>query len=187
MSYASIGRLRGQAVFFLLAAWLGAGCGGDSGPDSPSVVRHPQDFLPQQVGNMIPAGTARTATTATELQEIIDGGYSTYTKHAFREFVQQTYQGTVGGTEAVVVVWIFEVATSDDAHALHLDEDVQTGNCQDLTGIGQEERLCLGLGNKTLQIRREQYWTRITIDESSADAEELLKLFAAHVDQKITE
>ena len=134
---------------------------------------------------MTAEGSPQSATTAAELQALIDGGYTIYTSHNFQEFAAQTYTGTLSTGQATLTAWIFELATVADSQALHGDEQVQTGNCQTLQGIGEMERLCFGLGSQTIQFQRSKYWVRLFIDNSSPDARGILELVGAHIDQKI--
>jgi len=172
-------------TFLVLLLVAVAGCGGDDGGSTTPAIRHPQDFFPQEVTGMTLDGSPRTATTDEELEAIIDGGSTIYTAHNFREFAQQGYQGTVDGAQTALTAWIFELATERDSQELHDDEQVQTGNCQNVTDVGEQERLCLSFNSQMIQFQRDKYWVRLTITGASQDARDLMTLVATHIDQKI--
>ena len=153
------------------------GCGDDTGGP---VIRHPQDFLPQVLGGMAPDGAPTTATTANELQDAINGGYEKYVDHNFQEFVQQFYQGTIGGSQANAEVWIFEMASEQDAGDLHNDDRIVCNSGPEaLDDIGEQSVLCTGPGSQTIWFQRDSYWSKVLIT--------VAELFATHIDQKIME
>ena len=165
------------------------GCGDDAGKPS---IRHPQDFLPQELGGMTPEGSPTSATTADELRVLIDGGYETYTEHNFQEFALQTYQGTIRESQAEVEVWVFEMPNSDDARALYDDEDLLCAAYHEgLSDIGEQGELCYTNEWQRIQFQRDKYWSRVLVRDYSIDAAEdartVLRLFATHIDQKIVE
>ncbi len=168
----------------LLAVAL-AGCGGSDKKSTTPTIRHPQDFFPQGVTGMTLDGSPRTATTDEELEAIIDGGSTIYTAHNFREFAQQDYQGTIDGTQSALSVWIFEMASEQDAQELHADEQVQTGNCQNATDVRRAGADLPGFNSQMIQFQRDAYWVRLTITNTSQDARDLTTLVATHIDQKI--
>jgi hypothetical protein len=172
-------------TFLALLAVALAGCGGNDKKSTTPAIRHPQDFFPQGVTGMTLDGSPRTATTDEELEAIIDGGSTIYTAHNFREFAQQDYQGTIDGTQSALSVWIFEMASEQDAQELHADEQVQTGNCQNATDVGEQERICPSFNSQMIQFQRDAYWVRLTITNTSQDARDLTTLVATHIDQKI--
>lgn len=169
----------------LFLAVVLTGCGGDDEKSTAPTIRHPQDFFPQEVTGMTLDGSPRTATTDEELEAIIDGGSTIYTAHNFREFALQDYQGTIDGTQTALSVWIFEMAGEQDAQELHADEQVQTGNCQNATDVGEQERICPSFNSQMIQFQRGAYWVRLTITNTSQDARDLTTLVATHIDQKI--
>ena len=169
--------------FLILTAFL-ASC--SNGDDSPTAaIRHPQDFLPQEIGGMATDGAVRVATTVSELQEIVDGGYQTYTQHGFREIAEQNYAGTVGGTQTALRARIFVQGTTTNATALYVDVNVDPGGCSILEELGDEARLCTGLISLTLQFRRDLYWIELVMHNTSVDARGVLELAARHIDGEI--
>lgn len=162
-----------------------AGCGDDNGGTEPE-IRHPQDFFPQSVGGLTRDGSPRTATTETELQDLINGGYETFTSHNFEEFAEQAYMGTVGDAEVNLTAWIFEFETVGDAANLYEDERVDIGGCEGVDEIGNQQELCRALFSLVMQIQRDEYWMRLTITSSSQDARQVLDLIATHIDDEIT-
>jgi hypothetical protein len=122
---------------------------------------------------------------------LIDGGYETYAEHNFLEFAMQTYQGTVGGSQADIEVWIFEMASAEDARALYDDDDLLcAAHHETLSDIGEQAELCYASQWQRIQLQRDKYWSRVLISnystEASEDARTVLHLFATHVDQKIS-
>jgi hypothetical protein len=175
-------------VLALAAAGL-IGCEKDD-PNSPGsgpgpAIRHPQDFLPQQVGGMAQDGPARVATNVTDLQAIVDGGYQTYTLHGFRELAEQNYVGTLGGAQATLRARIFDQGNATSAAALHADENVNPGGCSAYNDVGDEARVCSGLVSQTLQFHRDAYWVELVIQNTSPDGRSVLDLCAQHVDGRI--
>ncbi|MCK4305721.1 MAG: hypothetical protein KAY24_15895 [Candidatus Eisenbacteria sp.] len=163
----------------------GDGNGNGNGDDTSTVIRHVEDFLPQDAGGFTRDGDPSIATTASELQDIINGGYEIYDNHNFQEFVEQKYKGPLDGGEKTLTVWIFELATVEDAQELYDDPEIDIGNCEELGGIGDQERLCRGLNSLLIQVQRDQYWIKLSIDSSSQDARTLLELFGTHIDLEI--
>lgn len=161
------------------------GCSDDDG--SGPVIRNPEDFLPQSVGDMTRDGNPLTATTATELQGHINGGYEVYVENNFQDFAWQAYQGTVGGGQATVDVWIFELATADDARALYDEDDHLCGALrEELNGIGEQGELCFNPNEGSRVIfQRGKYWVRIYVNNNTQDAKDLVELFATHIDSEI--
>jgi len=169
-------------VLFFIA--LAAGCGG--GDDSPTTpIRHPQDFLPQEIGGMAADGAVRVATTTAQLQEIVDGGYQTYTQHGFREVAERNYAGSVGGTPTTLRARVFDQGSAANAEALYDDVNVDPGGCSIFEELGDEARICTGITSLTLQFRRDIYWIELVMFNTSADARAVLELVARHIDGEI--
>lgn len=170
-----------------LVVLLIAGCGDDKKETTEPPIRHPQDFLPQSVSGLAKDGAVRVATTATELQEIVDGGYQVYTSHGFRELAEQNYTGTVGGTQTSLLARLFDQETEANATALHADENINTGGCSPSGGIGDDARYCPSFISQSIQFRRGQYWVQLAISDVSPDGRTVLELFAQHIDSEIQE
>ncbi len=175
-----------SVLLLLLVAFVGCS-GDDGGGGSAPTIQHPEDFFPSQIGGMAAEGSPTTATTPSELRDLIDGGYEIYTNHTFQEFAEQNYEGTTGDQSATLTAWIFELATVGDAEYLFEDEQVQTGACSDWTGLGDQAQLCLTFDSQTIQFQRDRYWVQMNINRTSPDAEDVLVLLGGHIDQEITQ
>jgi hypothetical protein len=130
-------------------------------------------------------GPSRTATTTQTLQDIVNGGYEVYTNNGFRELAEQKYSGTVGTAAASFTVWIFDMGTAANAEALH-DEQTQVGTWEAAGEVGEEDHRQTALFAYTILFRRGKYSVRLESSANSQDAQDLLILFATHVDQEIT-
>jgi hypothetical protein len=188
MRVSSLG-LSALGVLLFVVGPLLIGCGDDA--EKPT-IRRPQDFLPQVLGGMAPAGAPTIAATADELRDAINGDYWIYTDHDFQELVQQFYQGTVGESQASVEVWIMELPSAEEANALHNDDRIRCLiGAEELDDIGAESVLCPGQGAQTIWFHRDRYWCRVLILYQSyditEDARTVAELFATHIDQKIME
>ena len=175
------------AVVVLILGALAAGCTEDSNDNGGQpVIRQPQDFLPPSTSGMLTSGDPSVATDTASLQDVINGGYETYTNHGFEEMVYQRYEGTVSGTSAMAEVKIFDQGTAVHAEALN-DEIRQMGQFtwESLSGIGDEAHQGVGLNAYGIIMRRADYTSELTITSSTQDAQELLKLFATHINNEI--
>ncbi len=180
------GRLTTRLVVagLLLIAMSGSpGCSKDDNTSGPT-IRHPEDFLPAGTDAMAKDGNARIATDTDGLRLIVNGGYQVYTNNGFREVVEQVYSGTVGGSAASVTVWIIDVGSSENADALHR-ELLQIGTWEEMDELGDEVHNQTALFAYTLLFRRGRYSARLVSSTSSQDAEDLVLLFATHIDQEI--
>ncbi|MBD3237624.1 MAG: hypothetical protein GF330_13040 [Candidatus Eisenbacteria bacterium] len=181
----------GMASLLILVLPLGCGSDEEGGGD---VIRHPQDFLVNDVaGWEMTPGTLETALTIDELRDAaVNGSYiaDAVELHNFREWAGAGYLGNLGGGEARVTLWIFEQQSPTDALALYNDSESgiapPTSESPDQE-IGDEARIYVsGLNATTLDFVRGTRWVYILIDRASDDAEQVLQLFAASVDQKMT-
>ncbi len=175
------------AVLLLILGALAVGCSEDSNDNGEQpVIRHPQDFLPPSTSGMLTSGDPSVATDAASLQDVVNGGYETYTNHGFEEMVYQRYEGTVGGTSAMAEVKIFDQGTTANAEALnHEIRQMGLFTWETLSGIGDEAHQGVGLNAYGIIMRRANYTSELTITSSTQDAQELLRLFATHIDTEI--
>ncbi len=169
------------------------GCGSDDNSSGPQ-IRHPQDFLIRGdlEGWEMDEGTLQTASTIPELRDTaVNGDGFVYELHNFEEWAGAGYEGTVESSAAVLSVWIFELQTTADALALYNDSENNiappTSEPPDQQ-IGDEARIWqAGLFTKVLDFVRGKYWVKLSINNTSDDAEYVLQLFGASVDQKIVD
>jgi hypothetical protein len=170
-----------------------AGCSSDE-ETGGTVIRHPQDFLVDDVaGWEMVAGTMETATTIDELRAgAVNGSLiaDAVDLHGFREWAGAGYEGTLAGSAANVTLWIFEQQSAEGALTLY--NDTEYGIAPPTSeppeqAIGDEARIYpSGLNATTLDFVRGPYWVYILISGASDDAEQVLQLFGASVDQKMT-
>lgn len=177
----------------LLALTLLLGCGSDE-ENGGTVIRHPQDFLVSDVaGWEMGEGTLQTATTIGELRDgDVNGSLiaDAVDLHNFREWAGAYYEGTLSGSTANLTLWIFEQQSAEDALALYNESEYgiapPTSEPPE-QAIGDQARIYpSGLNATTLDFVRGPYWVYILIHRASEDAEQVLQLFGASVDQKMT-
>ena len=173
------------AALGILAALACTGCGDDDKKSTDPTIQHPEDFLPQSVSGMTRDGAVQTATTTSELQALVDGGFQVYTSHGWRELAQQNYTGTVGGMETGLQARIFDQGAAENAAALHADENLSSSGCSIVNGLGDEGRHCPSFGSQSLQFRRDRYWVQVLIYNDTQDGRTVLDLFGQHVDGEI--
>ncbi|MBN2172099.1 MAG: hypothetical protein JW819_12340 [Candidatus Krumholzibacteriota bacterium] len=161
-----------------------AGCSSDDGA-GPDTLR-PEDLVPPGTAEMPQDGAPDVATDQIGLEDIVDGGWQMFTTNGFQEIVRQRYAGTVGGGPANVEVWISDQGTVSDADDLHDDYVQSVGTFIEWAGFADEAHTTLGMGNYTIIFRRDRFWSRLNITASSQDAQDLLELFATHIDDEIT-
>jgi len=172
----------GIAFFILMTSPMG--CGDDGG--TKAKIRHPQDFLPPATEAMQKNGPPRTATDTADLQDIVKDGYEVYTNNGFVEMVEQLYQGTVGQESAAIKIWIFDMGTAKNAESLH-DELLQKGSWEEWNELGDEDHRQTKLLGFVILFRLDKYSVELEIDSKSQEAEDLLVLFATHIDYEIRE
>jgi len=160
------------------------GCSGDDGA-GPDTLR-PQDLVPPGTAEMPKDGAVEVAADQTGLQGIVDGGWQMFTTNGFQEIVRQYYSGTVGGAAATVEVWISDQGTTSNADDLHDDYVQAVGTFVEWNNFADEAHTALGLGSYTIVFRRDRFWSRLSITASSQDAQDLLELFATHIDDEIS-
>ncbi len=173
------------ALWLLAGLSLFAGCGDDkstNGTPGPTTPSHPQDLIPPSGGGLTRSGEMLLADTAQELQQAIDGGYSLYTQYSFQEFAGQEFHATVDGNQQTVRIWVFRMGTAQNAQDLHNDSNNQMGT--PTSEYGSEARIEISSAT-TIRFWRDVYWTLLTIDSSSANAQTLLALLARNIDDEI--
>ncbi len=184
-----ISRLALAMALALGPALLAWGCGesstDSSGGSSSNGTVHPEDFLPSGDEQWQAQGVI-TATTEAELQQAIDGGYTTYVEHGFQEFAGQDYAGQIDGTSVTLTVWIFKLETEQDAAELHIDDDIVQSGCEEISGLGTEARFCSSLMGLRIEFRRGSFWCRLDLSGStSEEARTQLETFAQSVDSEL--
>ena len=178
----------------LLALTLLLGCSSDE-TGGGTVIRHPQDFLVNDVeGWDMDAGTVETATTISELRAAAVNGSiiaDAVDLHNFREWAGAGYAGSLAGGLVNVTLWIFEQQSAEDALALYNDSEYDIApptSEPPEQAMGDEARIYpSGLHATTLDFVRGPYWVYILILAAGEDAEQVVQLFGASVDQKMTE
>ncbi|MBD3335378.1 MAG: hypothetical protein GF355_07660 [Candidatus Eisenbacteria bacterium] len=177
-------RLIASVVAVILATALIPGCSDDDGGSEP-VIERPQDLLPPGTETMVADGDPRIATDASGLQEIVNGGYETYTNHGFQELAEQKYNGQVGEADGVgTTIWIFDMGSGENAAELQV-ELTREGPWQESDQFGAEEHRLRSSNSQTILFRLETYSVRLVIGNGSNDAEVLLELFAEHIEGEI--
>jgi hypothetical protein len=184
----STGRRLSPAALLLILG-LAGGCGGDDqqGP----TIRHPEDFLPRDVSGWS-QGAVETATTADELNGIINGEYWVYEQHNFQEFAWSQYDGSAGGSAATLEAWIFEMQTPADAYATYHDTEhgIEPTSAEPTEQVfGEESRIYGQFGVRVLDFISGPYWVKLTLMHSATqdDASSILHVFAASVEQRMPE
>jgi len=132
------------------------------------------------------SGSGWTAKSESELMAHIDGAAPLYIKYGFVEAAEQSYQGSIQGTTATVILEIFDQGNTSNAEkvfdevvpTLSAAESWQTSNFQE----AKIERLPLA---QTIVGWKKNYYIKLTIDLNLSEALEVLKTFANNVGSKI--
>jgi hypothetical protein len=168
------------------------GCGSDKKTEETptcSTSGHPEDFLPNNIqGWPEPPGSRLTATTAAELESIVDGGYQNYLRFGFQEFVKTDYSGSIGEATPSVTVEITELSSPEQAIALYNDPFFAPLTSEPVTpSVGDASRLTRSPGWLTIDFVECAYWVKLYINDSSDDGLSVLQAFAASIEQEMTQ
>jgi hypothetical protein len=180
------------AALCLLIANAPFGCGKDDDGSNPQ-IRHPQDFMAADVsGWEMSVGSLEAATTLDDLRDTeVDGGFYPFELHNFQEFARAVYIGRIQGAEKQLTVWITELASEGDAAAMYDDSEnyIKPPSSEPLAQpVGDASRIWQnGLFTRVLGFTRDEYWVKVSIEDLSDDADQVLQLFATNIDQGITE
>jgi len=177
------------------AVWLAllllpvlAHCGGDDDGGVAPEIRKPEDFLPTDVSAW-EQGETCTGTTDGELQEAINGGYTTYARHGMKEFADADFSGTGSLSGATMTVRIFEMNSSQAAEDLYNDPDTVTGTIEENPAVGELARMIGGLATKEIHFVRATYYVSVAVTffGSVDDARSQALFISGNIDQEISE
>jgi hypothetical protein len=174
-----------------VSATLGGGCSSDKSKAGPScsTAGHPEDFLPRNVQGWDElAGTRETATTTSELQAVVDGGYETYVYYGFQELVHTVYEGSIGEFPTTLDVQIAELGSPAQAMAMYNDSEnhIKPPTSEPITPpVGDASRLARSIGVLTIDFVKCAYWVKLYINDTSDDGLSVLQAFAASIEQEM--
>jgi hypothetical protein len=166
-----------------------AGCGDGDGGTGPT-IRHAQDVLPSDVSGWELEGAIRTGTTDAELQAVINGGYTVYTRHGMKEFAFADYVGSGSQAGAFMHIDIYRMNSADGAADLYSDSDLYAGTPEENPEIGDAARLYAALPvGKTLEFVRDDYYVLVVITQASSTDEARIQVefIAGNIDQEIVQ
>ncbi|MBE0642870.1 MAG: hypothetical protein IH600_02215 [Bacteroidetes bacterium] len=183
-------RLSFPMIILMFIATLPACDKSDSGSD-PNIVSI-SDLLPRE--NEI-SGWARNAgsdgswraTSASELQEQINGGSELYTNHGFIEAAMQNFSGTVNTQSGVVCeIQVYDQGSENDANAVFDDpNNIFASPVTPTNPPSSKAQIRKDLFSWTMKFVKGRYYVLVNILTSEDKGQEVLEVFANNVAGKI--
>lgn len=186
---AKFGRRRPLHLLLICLLLLGmailTGCN-ESNPKDSSTLE-PADLLPASgeiSGWDKESGGYGEADDYSSLWDLIDGAADQYIDYGFVEAVQQFYNGTIGGEDATLELFISDQGSAGNAAALFDDELVVPPNLTAWDEAGDEAGIDeVPLFQVSIYLRQDRFFVRVTVDKKNDDVAALntAKAFALAV------
>lgn len=155
----------------------------------PPEHQTPLDLLPvdNEISGWTRDGPPETAEDSQELWDMIDGEGQVYLDYGFVECARQVYDGNVQGLPAEIRhLYVFDQGSAENAKAVYDDERSGTGTAWTDDPAGTEARIDeSALFAYSIHFWEESFFVKLTIDQKTEEALDVLKLFARNVSSKI--
>lgn len=174
------------SIYIFLTISIFFACSKDNS-NNPNALT-PEDLLVKdnEISGWVRAGDFWTASSAGDLNNVIDGEAVIYTNRGFVEAAKQDYQGNVLGKTETVELRIFDQGSAENAQSVLDELVIQMSNPINWsTKSGQTAIIERFSMSQKLLFWKSKYFISLSITAGTDEALNILKTYANNVDSKI--
>lgn len=174
------------SIYFFLTISLLLFCSKDKSATPEALT--PEDLLikDNEISGWVRSGDFWTASSAGDLNNVIDGEAVIYTNRGFVEAARQGYQGNILGNTETIELRIFDQATAENAQSVFDELVLQMSNPMNWsTNSGRGTKIERFVPTQKLVFWNSKYFISLSITAGTDEALNILKTYANNVDSKI--
>jgi hypothetical protein len=164
------------------------GCSSEDNGTGPITYR-PADYLNREFSGWS-GGPTESGTTDTEMQNIVNGAFASYTKHGMSEVAKRVWTGSGSQTGAQLDARVHEMTSTAGALGLFTEPDIFPSTGDPEPDLGDSALVALGIGGGVdLWFMRDTYVVSFQVTDSPdvQGALTQLRTFARGIDDQMTQ